>query len=259
MYRITGLLVLFLCVGCMKIIGEAPENGVEPVQGQQGSERYNDEEDLRKKLIALRKQDKAEQEARIEQAASAQQIAAAEKTKTVEKNAAAESVHPIVSNVQAEPSANLVPVNIASTQVSKTEATESKPETELLREQLWIRVPFKTGFTSVDKKLLKPLTDIAGKYLAEPREQTLVVRGFCDAEPIGGYEGKKHKSRHGYNTLLALSQSRARAVADVLIKAGIKAEVIQVEGYGDSHFIADNKTEEGRDRNRRVDVFLIGK
>jgi len=254
MYRITGLLVLFLCVGCMKLIGPPPEDGVESAQVQQDTERFNDEEELRKKLIALRKQDKAEQAARIEQAASAQQIAAAEKT------VAAESAHPVVSNVKAESSPNLVPVNApSSTQVAKTESAAAKPETELLREQLWIRVPFKAGFTSVDKKLVKPLTDIAGKYLAEPREQTLVVRGFCDAEPIGGYESKKHKSRHGYNTQLALSQSRARAVADVLIKAGIKSEVIQVEGYGDTHFIADNKTQEGRDRNRRVDVFLIGK
>jgi len=251
MYRITGLLVLFLCVGCMKLIGPPPEDsgGVQSAApGAPVANVIDDEEELRKKLIALRKQDKAEQVERIGQATSTQPIAAAEKSVATEA---------VVSNVPADSSPNLVAVK--KPQVAEAEPAAAKAETALLREQLWIRVPFKTGFTSVDKKLVKPLTDIAGKYLAEPRQQTLVVRGFCDAEPIGGYENKKHKSRHGYNTQLALSQSRARAVADVLIKAGIKAEVIQVEGYGDTHFIADNKTEEGRDRNRRVDVFLIGK
>ncbi|RLL50028.1 OmpA family protein [Mariprofundus sp. EBB-1] len=250
MFRITGLLLLFLCVGCMKFIGPPPEEDQvvrsSSVPPTPVADVLDDEEELRKKLIVLRKQDQAEQRERIEQNAP------------VEQTATAEAITPVAYNGQAESAENLVPVADSASAVSGSEPAAEEAKPVLLREQLWIRVPFKTGFTSVDQKLVKPLTDIAGKYLAEPRKQTLVIRGFCDAEPIGGYETKKHKSRHGFNTQLALSQSRAKAVADILIKAGIKSNVIRVEGYGDTHFIADNKTQEGRDRNRRVDVFLIG-
>jgi len=55
-----------------------------------------------------------------------------------------------------------------------------------------------------------------------------------------------------------LSQARADMVKDVLVKAGISSEIINARGYGASGFIADNATAEGRDKNRRVDIFLLG-
>jgi len=232
----------------MKMIGPPPEDTIDSTQVQPGNEVFNDEEVLREKLISLRKQDQAEQALRIEQGPGAQPVAVVEKV-----------TDPVVmASKQPETAPNPLPQDVTKAETGEA-AVDSEPDTGLLSEQLWVRVPFKSGFTTLDKKMVKALTDIAGKYLAEPREQTLVIRGFCDGEPIGGYNRGKHKSRHAYNSQLALSQSRARYVADIMIKAGVQAEVVKVEGYGDTHFIADNKTAEGRDRNRRVDVFLLGK
>lgn len=57
-----------------------------------------------------------------------------------------------------------------------------------------------------------------------------------------------------YNQKLSLE--RARAVAALLKEKGIPEENIRVKGAGFSKPIASNETEEGRARNRRVDVTL---
>jgi outer membrane protein OmpA-like peptidoglycan-associated protein len=54
-----------------------------------------------------------------------------------------------------------------------------------------------------------------------------------------------------------LSEQRAKAVRDFLIKEGIAADRMIAVGYGPDNPIADNKTEEGRDQNRRVEFFII--
>ncbi|MDQ6975769.1 MAG: ABC transporter substrate-binding protein [Mariprofundaceae bacterium] len=53
---------------------------------------------------------------------------------------------------------------------------------------------------------------------------------------------------------LRLSRSRAQAVRDALIKLGISAHFIRAKGAGESNPIASNDTEEGRAKNRRVEL-----
>lgn len=214
-------LLLLLSAACANIIGQPPDQTQAPsyTQTQAGAATLvDDEEQLRKELISLRKKDQAAQAQRIEEAA--------------------------------------LPKKSTPVAGAQTDTVTAIKQQQPMQEQLWIRVPFKSGYTSVARKMRKALTDVAGKFLAEPRRQSLVVRGFCDAEPIGGYDGK-HQSHHRFKTQLALSQKRAQTVADVLIKAGIHRDLIQVEGYGANYFIADNDTVAGRNKNRRVDVFLL--
>ncbi len=54
-----------------------------------------------------------------------------------------------------------------------------------------------------------------------------------------------------------LSESRAKAVYDYLIKAGIDSNRLSYFGYGFSKPIADNNTEEGRALNRRTEFRII--
>jgi outer membrane protein OmpA-like peptidoglycan-associated protein len=56
---------------------------------------------------------------------------------------------------------------------------------------------------------------------------------------------------------LQLSKDRAKAVADHLIKAGIDASRLEVEGYGDTRPIAPNLTPRGRELNRRVEFLIL--
>jgi outer membrane protein OmpA-like peptidoglycan-associated protein len=52
----------------------------------------------------------------------------------------------------------------------------------------------------------------------------------------------------------ALSENRARAVREAIEAAGIPAARLRSAGYGSERPIADNRTEEGRSRNRRVEL-----
>ncbi|MFV1984460.1 MAG: OmpA family protein [Thiohalomonadales bacterium] len=56
-----------------------------------------------------------------------------------------------------------------------------------------------------------------------------------------------------------LSQQRAEAVSQNLIKAGVDPEKIITVGAGASLPIASNQTEEGRAQNRRVEVVVLGR
>lgn len=53
---------------------------------------------------------------------------------------------------------------------------------------------------------------------------------------------------------LALSEARAQAVVSALTKAGVDASRLQARGFGQGEPVADNVTEEGKARNRRVEL-----
>lgn len=56
---------------------------------------------------------------------------------------------------------------------------------------------------------------------------------------------------------LSLSQERAEAVRDALVRRGVEAGRLQAVGYGESRPIADNATRDGRERNRRIEIYFI--
>lgn len=56
---------------------------------------------------------------------------------------------------------------------------------------------------------------------------------------------------------LKLSQERAQSIVNYLISKGIAADRLQAKGYGASDPIAENNTEEGRQRNRRTEVKIL--
>jgi len=54
----------------------------------------------------------------------------------------------------------------------------------------------------------------------------------------------------------ALSERRANSVADYLLSKGVAPNKVSSEGKGESEPVADNDTEEGRAKNRRVDLHI---
>lgn len=75
----------------------------------------------------------------------------------------------------------------------------------------------------------------------------ILIEGHTDNIPTG----KLHKDN------MDLSVRRARTIANILISRGIPQERISVIGYGDTRPIDTNTTEEGRAKNRRVEVKLM--
>lgn len=74
-------------------------------------------------------------------------------------------------------------------------------------------------------------------------EMSILIEGHTDS--IGSEE---------YN--LGLSKRRAKSVYDFLVSQGVAESRLSWEGYGESRPVADNDTEEGRQRNRRVDLVI---
>ncbi len=94
------------------------------------------------------------------------------------------------------------------------------------------------------KKEARELLDALYLELSSMKFTKIIIEGYTDS--IGTEE---------YN--LKLSRKRADAVANYLIKKGIKKEKIKTIGYGESKPLFSNKTEEGRAKNRRVEIKII--
>jgi outer membrane protein OmpA-like peptidoglycan-associated protein len=56
-----------------------------------------------------------------------------------------------------------------------------------------------------------------------------------------------------------LSLDRANAVKTLLVNDGVNADSISTNGYGQTRPVAPNDTDEGRERNRRLELNVISK
>ena len=59
---------------------------------------------------------------------------------------------------------------------------------------------------------------------------------------------------YGFN--INLSRNRAKVVMEYLVKQGVARDKITTEGFGSNRPAADNTTEQGRAKNRRVDLEI---
>ena len=87
--------------------------------------------------------------------------------------------------------------------------------------------------------------DAIGKVLARYPNRDILVAGHTAL--AGSAEGRRE-----------LSLQRASAVAEYLIRRGVRGEErVVVRGYGAEKPLADNGSEEGRERNRRVEITIL--
>lgn len=95
---------------------------------------------------------------------------------------------------------------------------------------------------------------------SESQEQLRNVAAILNAYPnvhikIGGYTDNSGDAQHNQT----LSQDRANGVKDQLVALGISPDRLEARGYGEQFPVADNSTEEGRAKNRRVSVRVTQK
>jgi hypothetical protein len=86
------------------------------------------------------------------------------------------------------------------------------------------------------------------------------VAAFLELNPNVKVELQGHTDNVGTAAFnLDLSSKRAKAVADYLVAKGIVSARLTYKGYGLSKPIADNASEEGRAKNRRTEMVVVGK
>jgi OOP family OmpA-OmpF porin len=69
------------------------------------------------------------------------------------------------------------------------------------------------------------------------------IAGHTDSDGEGGFNQ-------------TLSEKRAQAVTDFLVKAGLPANRFTAIGYGSTQPVASNDTDEGKAQNRRIDFVV---
>jgi len=105
------------------------------------------------------------------------------------------------------------------------------------------------AFFDFDKSVLKPegkakLDDLVGKVKGINLEVVIAV-GHTDSIGTDAYNQK-------------LSVRRSEAVKAYLVSKGIEKNRVYTEGKGEKQPVADNKTKEGRGKNRRVEIEVVG-
>lgn len=89
----------------------------------------------------------------------------------------------------------------------------------------------------------KELLDRAAKIINEVPNMKLTIIGHTDSQASDSYN-------------VELSRDRAEAVKEYLVSQGVDASKLMTKGMGESEPIADNSTEQGRFRNRRIEFIV---
>ena len=105
------------------------------------------------------------------------------------------------------------------------------------------------AFFDFDKSVLKPegkakLDDLVGK-IKDINLEVIIAVGHTDSIGSDSYNQK-------------LSVRRSEAVKAYLVTKGIEKNRVYTEGKGEKQPVADNKTGEGRAKNRRVEIEVVG-
>jgi OOP family OmpA-OmpF porin len=104
------------------------------------------------------------------------------------------------------------------------------------------KIRFLSGRATIDPDSVGLLDRLVETALRCPAA-SIEIAGHTDAD-----------GEDGFNQML--SEKRAQAVADYLVKAGLPASQFTATGYGSTQPVASNDTDEGKAQNRRID-FLV--
>ncbi|MFO7604685.1 MAG: OmpA family protein [Desulfurivibrionaceae bacterium] len=125
---------------------------------------------------------------------------------------------------------------------------EPEPVEEAVEEAPPVEISMNNIFFDFDKAKLRSESYMEinrwARMLNENEHIDLYISGHADSVGPDDYNRK-------------LSERRALAVVDYLVEKGIDRDRLTAEGFGESQPVASNETEEGRQRNRRVQVRIL--
>ncbi len=152
-----------------------------------------------------------------------------------------------------EPEATETPEEVEVVSVDPTASVEGVPDEEarLILEGLLDQLVFESGEIAIRPEGRQTLDRIS-EVLKEVTDKRIKIQGHTDNVPIGP------SLKGTYPSNWELSQARAREVVRYLVEeAGVNAEKVSVVGYGDTQPVASNASEEGRIKNRRVEILVL--
>jgi len=144
---------------------------------------------------------------------------------------------PVVATPPPPPPAPVTPEPEPEPQPKQT--AEVRSETIELSET----VQFETDSAVLLGRSKTLLDEVVTALKDHPEVRRVLIEGYTDAKASRTYNQK-------------LSEERAAAVKTYLVEHGIEAGRLRTKGFGERKPVGSNKTEEGREKNRRV-VFRI--
>lgn len=105
-------------------------------------------------------------------------------------------------------------------------------------------VNFKVDSAELTANAKAILDGVAAQLAAYPIKKDIEVQGHTSSEASAAHNMK-------------LSVRRSQSVADYLKRKGV-TNTLHAKGYGEDYPVADNTTEAGREKNRRVELIWIG-
>ena len=136
--------------------------------------------------------------------------------------------------------------------VLKSELVAEQITIEVMKSGVVLNLPEGVLFASGSNELTESGRQMLMKIGAELREvpYQVLVSGFTDNVSIGA-ELAKH-----YSSNWDLAGARASSVVRVLEESGVAKEQMRAISAGENNPIASNETEEGRAKNRRVEIRI---
>jgi len=105
---------------------------------------------------------------------------------------------------------------------------------------------FEFGKAELKQELKENLAEIGGILKNLITDATVIIEGYTDN--VGKPDANKK-----------LSQQRANEVLNYLAGRGVDKKRLKAVGYGATKFVADNSTDEGKAKNRRVELVIKDK
>jgi phosphate transport system substrate-binding protein len=114
-------------------------------------------------------------------------------------------------------------------------------------ERLSVSFRFRSGTATLDTKALQDALRLAAYLSEQAHGRRILLMGFADAKGT-------------FASNMALSRQRAEEVRRVILATGaaISPDAIVTRGYSELMPVACNSDEEGREKNRRVEAWLVG-
>lgn len=226
----------------------------------QFQQRQLDQLEREKDRIVLQATQRDAELARLEaEKLRLQNLARQEETLRAQQNEASAIALSELSSAEAEQARRVAAAQQAEASLARQEADLAFAAADSLRLQLQSMTARSDARGQVMTLAGDAFASGQSSLRAEARSNLQRVVEFVNAYPGQQVLIEGHTDSQGSANLnQVLSQKRAEAVRDALIQDGVDGSRLSALGVGEDRPVADNATEDGRARNRRVEIVVQG-